>query len=127
MGTQSNCDLLPNLQTSDAIDLETCNEIGKYGYGNDVVYLFRVLNQTKTGDVRVVLQGSGIDCSPVNGALMTAISTSGNALYCKAFVGHLTTLGNITCTYSCNCWSGCVMFRVTITNPSDKVVYAFVV
>ena len=75
----------------------------------------------------MALQGSGINCSPVNGALMIAISTSGNALYCKAFVGHLTALGNITCTYSCDCSLGCVMFRVTIANPADKIICGFVV
>ena len=120
-----NCNLLPNLQTSDAINLHDCTEISNYGDGYNTFYLFRVLSQVKIGTVGVTLGGSGIDCSPVNGIWMSAISTSGNAYYCEAFAGKITTFGKITCTYSCNCSSGCVMFRATIVNPADKMICSF--
>ena len=121
----SNCNLLPNLQTSDAINLHDCTEISKYGGGHTTVYMFKVLSQVKIGTVGVTLEGSGIDCSPVNGILMSAISIFGNANYCKAFAGKITPFGNITCTYSCNCASGCIMLRVTIVNPADKIICSF--
>ena len=122
-GIRPSCNLLPNLQSSDAINLEYCIEIGKYGDGRDAVFLFRVLNKMKRGTVKVVIVGVGIDCSAANGFVLMAISSTGSSIPCKALLGN--AFGKITCKYFCNCSSGCIMFRVKITDPMDKIICGF--
>ena len=121
------CTFVPNLQPSDAVDLENCTTIDNSENEQDVVYLFRVLHKVKKGTVGVSLHGFGLDCSPANGMAMFAISITGNPIPCKAYAGDQDMVGYTTCTYFCRCSSGCVMFRVTILLPGDKVICAFVV
>ena len=124
-GIRPSCNSLPNLQSSDAINLENCIEIDKYGDGRDAVFLFRVLNKVKRGTVKVVIVGVGIDCSAANGFVLMAISSTGSSIPCKALLGN--AFGKITCKYFCNCSSGCIMFRVKITEPMDNIICGFVV
>ena len=126
MGSFS-CDFLPRFQPSDAIKLQRCGGIVSNGHKTDTLFLFRVLKHVKRGAVSIKFQGFGIDCSPVNGIAMAAVSTVGKTTQCKAFAGDVDPNGNTTCSYSCGCSSGCVMFRVTVTDPADKIICPFVI
>ena len=124
-GSEFTCDFLPSFHPSGSIDLDTCKAIHLYGEELCAFFLFRVLQQLKKGDVRVKLEGRGIDCSPVDGISMVAISTTGVPIPCKAYVGHRDGTGIISCSYSCSCSAGCIMFRVVFTDPTNKVICAF--
>ena len=117
-----NCDVLPNFQPSDEINLKTCTAVGSSWNEQGEVFLFRVLNQMKWGDIQVTLEGIGFDCNPVTGLAMAEITVSGNSTPCKAFVGHETSFGCIRCTHPCSCSSGCAMFRAAVTNTAGKVI-----
>ena len=121
------CTFVPNLQPSDAVDLENCTTIDNSENEQDAVYLFRLLHKVKRGTVGVSLYGLGLECSPANGMAMFAISIAGNPIPCKAYAGDLDMVGYTTFTYSCRCSSGCVMFRVTVFGAGNKVICAFVV
>ena len=125
MGMASSCDFLPNFQSSDEINLGTCLAINPSEDAPNALFLFRMLNMAKRGDVNVTLEGSGFDCSPVNGVTMIGISNTGSPLPCKAFVGRLNSSRNITCNFSCSCPAGCVMFRVAVLDPTDKLICEF--
>ena len=127
-GSKFGCDFFPNLQPSNAIDLATCIQIDTAEEEEqDVLFVFRVLHQVKRRDIKVKFKGLGIECNPVNGVVMTAISTVGTPVPCKTFVGRLDTMGSTICSYSCSCSSGCVMFRAAISDPANKAICVFVV
>ena len=128
IGSKVGCDFFPNLRPSNAIDLATCIQIDTSEEEHqDVLFVYRVLHQVKRRDIQVTFKGLGIECDPVNGVVMTAISTAGTPVPCKTFVGRLDTLGSMICSYSCGCSSGCVMFRAAISDPANKAICAFVV
>ena len=120
------CDL-PTVQPTDFIILDSCTPLNTIVGERDTLLLSRVPNQVKTGKIRILVQGLGIDCSPANGIHMISISTGGNLTHCKTSAGHSNNFGKITCSYFCSCSPGCVLFRVAITDLADKVICAFVI
>ena len=123
-GTSHSCSFWPSLQSADVIDLENCTAMGSSGHGREPAFLFRVFNLEKRGIIKVTIKGVAIDCSPGDGILMTAISSSGKPIHCKTFAGY-SNIGIMACTYQCLCHSGCIMFRATIADPANKIICAF--
>ena len=126
-GFATTCNLVPSFEASDALNLDTCTRFDRPGDEPTAIFLYKVLERTKWGSITAKLLGRGLDCRPTEGMSMIAISTAGSAIYCKAFIGQVNKFGNITCTYHCNCRSGCMSFRLGIADPASKTICGFLV
>ena len=112
---EDTCDLAPDFHISPR-NLTMCMSLNSIGSHHSATVRIHLTNP-KQRAFYISLSGMRLNCSPIGGIIMSAISDNGDAIRCKSLLGSYEE-DLVTCPYHCECPNICSNVVAFINNKS---------